>query len=282
MIAIESGAILLHLSSASCLSRVLSQNLLKGFDGSATIRYELQKGVGIGLVGQQKDRNISLHNLSYQNMIVELLGRVQKELSVTSHAFYETVLAISELVNRKVQIIRLHWHASTLLKRIDEVAGRLGEQIVTQVSNRLVDNPSLDSGVGTIDETLTEAIAKVQHLKSLLARVDTHIRELKLEAIHQDLLAFQRDLTRRSGGIARLTVTRGATATSEPLSALPHSASAHIATVFRGPFLLAPTNDLLLRPGDIVILIGTQAELDTLTTWFTGQRTLTPSLTRSL
>lgn len=214
-------------------------------------------------------------------MTIELLGRVHKELSITGHAFYETVLAISELVNRKVQIIRLHWQASTLLKTIDEVTGALGQQIVTQVSDRLLEKPSLDPGVGLIDETLTEAIAQVQQLKTFLVRVDTQIRELKLEAIHQDLLALQRDLTLRSSGIERITVTRGAAATHEPLSALSYSASAHVATVFRGPFLLAPNKDLLLRPGDIVILIGDQAELDKLTAWFTGQRTLTPSLTRS-
>lgn len=214
-------------------------------------------------------------------MTIELLGRVHKELSITGHAFYETVLAISELVNRKVQIIRLHWQASTLLERIDEVTGALGQQIVAQVSDRLLEKPSLNSGVGLLDETLTQAIDQVQQLKTFLVHVDTQIRELKLEAIHQDLLAFQRDLTLRSSGIERITVTRGAAATHEPLSALPYSASAHVATVFRGPFLLAPNKDLLLRPGDIVILIGAQAELDKLTAWFTSQRTLTPSLTRS-
>jgi len=214
-------------------------------------------------------------------MTFELLSRVHKELSITGHACYETILAISELVNRKVQIIRLHWQASTLLKRIDEITGTLGQHIVTKVSDRLLDKPSPDSGVGMIDETLTEAMAQIQQLKTLLVRVDTQIRELKLEAIHQDLLAFQRDLTLRSGSIERLIVTQGAAAAHAPLSALPYSASAHVATVLRGPFLLAPTNELLLRPGDIIILIGTQAELDRLTTWFTGQRSLTPSLTRS-
>ena len=214
-------------------------------------------------------------------MTFELLSRVHKELSITGHACYETILAISELVNRKVQIIRLHWQASTLLKRIDEITGTLGQHIVTKVSDRLLDKPSLDSGVGMIDETLTDAMAQVQQLKTVLVRVDTQIRELKLEAIHQDLLAFQRDLTLRSGVIERLIVTPSAAAAHEPLSALPYSASAHVATVLRGPFLLAPTKDLLLRPGDIVILIGTQAELDRLTAWFTGQRSLTPSLIRS-
>ncbi|NGZ97144.1 MAG: hypothetical protein CV089_13675 [Nitrospira sp. WS110] len=210
-------------------------------------------------------------------MTLELLGRVHKELSITGQAFYETVLAISELVNRKVQIMRLHGHASTLLKKIDAVTGRLGQEIVTHVSDRLLEQPVHDSRVGMIDEMLSDAMTEVQRLKTFLIRIDTQIRELKLEAIHQDLLAFQRDLTLRSSGIERITVTRNAAATQEPLSALPYSASAHVATVLRGPFLLAPDKDLLLRPGDIVILIGGQAELDKLTAWFTSQRPLAPS-----
>lgn len=210
-------------------------------------------------------------------MTLELLGRVHKELSITGQAFYETVLAISELVNRKVHIIRLHWHASTLLKKIDAVTGRLGQQIVTQMSDRLLGKLVHNSGVATIDEMLSDAMTEVQQLKTSLVRIDTQIQELKLEAIHQDLLAFQRDLAIRSSGIERITVTRNAAATQEPLGALPYSASAHIATVLRGPFLLAPDKDLLLRPGDIVILIGSQAELDKLTSWFTSQRPDTPS-----
>lgn len=214
-------------------------------------------------------------------MTLELLGRVHKELSITGHILYETVLAISELVNRKVQIIRLHWHASSLLTRIDAVTATLGQQIVRQVSDQLLDKPAPDSSIRMVDATLSEAIGHIQQLKTTLVGVDAQIRELKLEAIHQHLLAFQRDLASRAGSIERVIVARGAAAAQEPLSALPASDSAHVATVLRGPFLLAPTHDLLLRPGDIVILIGAQAELDTLTAWFTGERALVPSLTRS-
>jgi K+/H+ antiporter YhaU regulatory subunit KhtT len=216
-------------------------------------------------------------------MTFELLGRVHKELSLTGHAFYETILAVSELVNRKVQIIRLHWQASTLLQRIDDVTATVGQQIVTQVSERLQSRLQPDSAVavGAVDESLADALAQVQELKRSLIRVDALIRDLKLEAIHQDLLSLQQDFTVRSAGIERLIVVRGAAAAGQPLSAFPRSPSLHVATVLRGPFLLAPTNDLLLRPGDIVILIGPQTELTQLAYWFTGQRTLTSSRTRS-
>lgn len=214
-------------------------------------------------------------------MTFELLGRVHKELSITGHAFYETILSISELVNRKVQIIRLHWHASTLLQHIDEVTAKVGQQIVAQVSDRLLYQRQPDSVVGAIDQTLAGAVSRVQELKQSLLGVDAQIRELKIETVHQDLLSLQRDLALRSGGIERLTVVRGATAAGQPLSALPPSSSAYVATVLRGPFLLAPTDDLLFRPGDIVVLIGAQTELAQLVSWFTGQRPLNTSLTRS-
>ncbi len=214
-------------------------------------------------------------------MTFELLGRVHKELSITGHAFYETILSISELVNRKVQIIRFHWQASTLLQRIDDVTAKVGQQIVAQVSDRLLYQSHPDSVVGVIDHTLADAMSRVQELKQSLIEVDAQIRELKIETVHQDLLSLQRDLALRSGGIERLTVVRGAAAAGQPLSALPPSSSAHVATVLRGPFLLAPTNDLLFRPGDIVVLIGAKTELDQLVSWFTGQRSLTTSLTIS-
>ena len=214
-------------------------------------------------------------------MTFELLGRVHKELSITGHAFYETVLALSELVNRKIQIIRLHWQASTLLQRIEDVTARIGQQLVTQVSDRLQSRLQPDSLVGAVDAVLADALAQVQDLKRSLVHVDARIREFKLEAIHEDLLSLQRDLAARSAGIERLTVIRGAPAAGQSLRALSLFPSTHVAMVLRGPILLAPASDVLFRPGDIVIVVGPQAELDQLTHWFTGQGPDIPSPTRS-
>ena len=215
-------------------------------------------------------------------MTFELLGRVHKELSISGHAFYETILSISELVNRKVQIIRLHWQASTLLQQIDDVTAKVGQQIVAQVSDRLQDQSHSESVVGVIDQALSNAISRVQELKQVLISVDAEIRELKIETVHRDLLSLQRDLALRSGGIERLTIVRGAAAAGQPLSALPQCSSASVAAVLRGPFLLAPTHDLQFRPGDIVVLVGAQTELAQLVSWFTGQRPLAASFTRSV
>ena len=201
-------------------------------------------------------------------MNFELLGRVHKELSITSSAFYEAILALSERVNRKVQIIRLHWHASTLLQRMDQVTGEVGQQIVDQVSRRFLVKDQPASALSALDAILNRATVRVQELKQSLVQIDTQIRELKLEAIHHELLRLQRDLGLRSAGIARLTISRGAAAAGQPVSALPQFHSVHIAIILRGPFLLAPAQDLIFRTDDIVVLIGLQSELDQVTEWF--------------
>ena len=56
-------------------------------------------------------------------MSLELLGRIQQELSITGSAMYETVLALAERVNRKVQVLRLHSHASSVLSQIVQLIG---------------------------------------------------------------------------------------------------------------------------------------------------------------
>ncbi len=207
-------------------------------------------------------------------MSLELLGRVHKELSITGSAFYETILAISERVNRKVQIIRLHWHASTLLQQSEHLTGKVGQQIVDQVSRRFLARNQPDSSLSTLDATLTPATDRVQELKQSLVQVDAKIRELKLEAIQDDLLRLQRELSLRSAGIERLTIIRGAAAVGQPISAMPRSPSVHIATILRGPFLLTLAQDLVFRSDDIVVLIGIQSDLDQFVTWFTSQRPL--------
>lgn len=214
-------------------------------------------------------------------MRFDFLNRLQKELSITGTALHETVLAISERVNRKVQILRLHWQASALLERIDGVAHDLGQQIVGQIGRRSSERQLPDADLSEIDNTVNRASARIQALKQSLIEIDVQIRQLKLETIHEDLLRLQQDLSQRSAGIERIMIPRGSAAVGQRLGEVPRSSSIHITTVMRGPFLLAPAEDLTFRPGDIVVLMGGQTELYHLTVWFTRRRSSTSTATQS-
>ena len=205
-----------------------------------------------------------------RHMSLELLGRIHKELAMTGSAVYETVLAISERVNRKVQIIRLHWQASVLLERLDQVTSEVGQQIIGQVSRRVVTGSASQVAPGAVEAVLNRAVIRVQEIKTSLVRIDTRIRDLKLEAIHHDLLSLQRDLSLRSAAIERLVISREAPAAGQCVADLPRFPSIQIAVILRGPCLLAPSAEVIFRPDDIVVVLGLQSELERLTPWFTG------------
>lgn len=214
-------------------------------------------------------------------MSFELFGRIHKELSITGNALYEIVFAIAERVNRKTQIIRLHWHAASLLQRLDELMADVGRQWADHVARRFVIQSEPGGTLTTLDATLSHAVMQVQGVKQSLMRVDAQIRELKHEALHEDSLKLQQDLILRSARIERMTVAHHAAAVGQTIDAMPRSSSVHLASVLRGPVLLAPSNGLVFRPDDIVVLLGVESELDPFIAWFTSQRPAQPPRTKS-
>lgn len=210
-------------------------------------------------------------------MTLELLGRIHKELSITGSALYEALLAVAERVNRKVQIIRLHAQASAVLERMERIAGEVGADVVDQVARRFLTKGLPDAGMTTLEQTLNRAVGRVRDLKQTLVQLDARIRELKLEAIQQDLLRLQRDLSLRSAALERVTISRGSAAVGQPVRAVPRPSSVHLAVILRGPFLLAPSDDVVFWPDDIVVLIGLQSELAHVSAWLTSPRAVPAS-----
>jgi hypothetical protein len=214
-------------------------------------------------------------------MSFDLFGRLHKELSITGNALYEIVFAIAERVNRKTQVMRLHWHAASHLQRLDELMSALGGQLADQVTRRFVIQSDPGATLTDLDATISHTLMQVQGVKQSLMRVDAQIRDLKLEALHEDSLRFQQDLSLRSARMERLLIDRHAAAVGQSIRAMPQSSSVHIASVLRGPFLLAPSDGLIFRPDDIVVLLGLESELDPVVTWFTSQRPVQTQKTKS-
>jgi len=204
-------------------------------------------------------------------MSLEFFGRLQKELSLTGSAVYESVVAVAERVNRKVHVLRLHGHAASLLTQIETVQAELGQELAAALSRR-APGPSGPSP-SDLERTVTQAADRVHLLKQTLIQVDAQIRALKLEAIQGDLLTLQRDLSLRAAAIERLPVSHGSKAVGKQVSDLAWPATVRLVTVFRGPFLIPPTEDFVFRADDIVIAIGLRADLDQIASWFAAART---------
>jgi K+/H+ antiporter YhaU regulatory subunit KhtT len=205
-------------------------------------------------------------------MSFELLGRIQQELSLTSSAIYETVLAIAERVNRKVQVLRLHSQASSLLSQIEQVHGELGYQIATLCARRPPFSHESTLPSDQLERLLSQAGERIQQLKRTLLGVDSRIRELKQETIHHELLTLQQDLSLRTAAIERFPVVQGSPVIGKTLAEMALPLSTRLVTVLRGPFLVPPDDALILRVNDVLIIIGMQGDLAKVASSFTPVR----------
>jgi K+/H+ antiporter YhaU regulatory subunit KhtT len=209
-------------------------------------------------------------------MSLELLGRIQQELSITGSAIYETILALAERANRKVQVLRLHNQAASLLSQIEQAHGELGRQIASLCAKRPPFSHESTLPSDQLERFLGQAGDRVQQLKRTLLSVDSNIRELKLETIHHDLLTLQQDLSLRAAAIERFPVVQGSQVIGRTLAEVALPASVRLVTVLRGPFLVPPDDALVLRAGDTLVMIGLQADLAQVASEFTQARSATP------
>ena len=210
-------------------------------------------------------------------MSLELLGRIQQELSITGSAIYETVLALAERANRKVQILRLHSQASNLLSQIELGHGDLGRQIAALCAKRPPFSHESTPPSDQLEVFLGQAADRIQQLKQTLLSVDSQIRELKLETIHHELLTLQQDLSLRAAAIERFPVVQGSPVIGRTLAEVALPASVRLVTVLRGPFLVPPDDALVLRVDDVLVMIGLQADLAQVVSEFTLARNAKPA-----
>nr|MBI3611871.1 TrkA C-terminal domain-containing protein [Nitrospirota bacterium] len=195
-------------------------------------------------------------------MTTEFLHRIRKELTVTLTGLHEVVIAVSERVNRKVQILKLHWQASAMDQQIETIHQRVGEQIVARLTEDGTATNS-DSNRQEIGHLLAEATSRIRILKGDLGQVEALMRELEAETLRETLLKVQHDLFTRTASLERVVVSHGAEASGRSPAQLGLAASTHVVAILRGTAILTQPDGIAFHPGDIVILIGRRDDLQT-------------------
>jgi Trk K+ transport system NAD-binding subunit len=192
----------------------------------------------------------------------ELLARFRKELSLTGSALYETIVAVAERVNRKVQVLRLHGQATTILNHVHAIHRNIGRR-VADLAAKPISVPASDarSTILPLDDVIRAAADRIKGHRAALQLIESHIRDLKVELAQEELLTIQRELGMRDAAIERVVVAQGAAVIGHPIGEFDLPVTTRIAAVFRGPFLLPLSDSLTLRQDDIVILTGLRHDL---------------------
>jgi uncharacterized protein with PhoU and TrkA domain len=207
-------------------------------------------------------------------MTAEFLRRIRKEFTLTARGMHETVLAIAERVNRKVQILKLHWQAASLCDEIDRLQQHLGAELCAVLAAYDTGQPHAALPSLT-KQHVAETASRVRSLKQELMQVDPRVRQIESEALREDLLNLERDLFLRSATIERLRVIQGAPVIGCTIGQLGLPSSVRVAAVLRGPSLLLNFDTMIFRPGDTVILLGIRDELKTVLPLFLERKQVT-------
>jgi Trk K+ transport system NAD-binding subunit len=123
-----------------------------------------------------------------------------------------------------------------------------------------------------VEYLFDQAGNRIQQLKRTLATVDSHIRELKLETIHHELLTLQQELSLRTAAIERFPVVQGSPVIGKTFAEMALPTSVRPVTILRGPLLVPPDDALVLRIDDVVVMIGQQSDLAQVASQFTQAR----------
>lgn len=202
----------------------------------------------------------------------ELIARLRKELSLTSSALYETVLAVAERVNRKVHVLRLHARATQHLEYVRTQQRQLGRRVAEQIGGPSMDPAQPARAAAELTPHVVQTASRIKQSRDVLMKLETRIRELKREIAQEELVVIQRDLSLRDAALERIVVARGAAIVGHPIGDVALPASVRLVAAFRGPFLLPLSDQLILRPDDVVLIVGLRSDLDRVLLLFQPQR----------
>ncbi len=195
-------------------------------------------------------------------MSTDYLHRIRKELTLSVTALREGIIAVSERVTRKVQVLTLHWRASQLTRDIQQQYRELGQHVVARLASGSRSATGILLGVQPqLQADLAATMSRVRLLKKDLVQADALVRELAAESLGETLLALQRDLSTRGATLERFVVGADSPMIGRSVQQLALGPMVWVAAVVRGPVLLAPIDSLVIRAGDVVLFLGLRAEV---------------------
>lgn len=194
-------------------------------------------------------------------MTFDFVARLKQEARVTLTAVEETVLSLAERVNRKVQLLRLHWQASQIQGSITGLYRDLGRRLIGELAVRPSETGFSAAGFGRglsmeTQASLMAASHQVQSLKAQFSQIEIKIGAMKSELIREDISRFTRDLEVRGITLQYVGVRQSSALSGHRVQELATMTQVRVVALVRGPLVLGADSDDQLQPGDGLLLLG--------------------------
>ncbi len=163
-------------------------------------------------------------------------------------------MAVAERVASRVQVTKLQLKAEDAEARLRQAYESLGQHLYAAHTTHSPETAKVDDSLPLCEDICAEQRA-LQEIRDRLAS------RYYDEVLIVPLIRLQEDLQAGGGTIERVTIVPSAQADGKPLSEVALPESVRIVLVRRNDSLLFPSDQMVLRAGDQVTVIGNRSAL---------------------
>lgn len=184
---------------------------------------------------------------------MSILQSSLRTLSISFDGAKEAVMAVAERVARRVQVTKLQLQAEDAEARLRQAYESLGERLHAADSTHSPETAQIDDSLPLCENIRAEQRALQEIRDRLASRYD--------DVLIVPLIRLQEDLQAGGGTIERVTIVPSAQSDGKPISTVALPESVRIVLVRRNDSLLFPSDQMVLRAGDQVTIIGNRSAL---------------------
>jgi hypothetical protein len=174
-----------------------------------------------------------------------------RTFSISIGGAKEAVMAVAERVARRVQVTKLQLQAEDAEARLRQAYESLGQRLYGAHATRSQEPVTVEDSLPTCEDIRAEQRALQEIRDRLASRYD--------DVLIVPLIRLQEDLQAGGGTMERVTISPNAQAAGKMLSEVALPESVRIVLVRRNDSLMFPSEQMVLRAGDQVTVIGNRS-----------------------
>lgn len=174
-----------------------------------------------------------------------------RTFSISFDGAKEAVMAVAERVARRVQVTKLQLQAEDAEARLRQAYESLGQRLYDAHATRSQEPVTVEDSLPTCEDIRVEQRALQEIRDRLASRYD--------DVLIVPLIRLQEDLQAGGGTMERVTISPNAQAAGKMLGEVALPESVRIVLVRRNDSLMLPFEQMILRAGDQVTVIGNRS-----------------------
>lgn len=197
----------------------------------------------------------------YTHDAMNIVQSSLRALLISFDGAKEAVMAVAERVARRVQVTKLHLQAQDVEARLRQAQESLGRRLYDATRAAPSPDTASPTAAGATGDGTLPLCEDIRSEQSALQALRDRLASRQDDTLIGPLIRLQEDLQTGGGAVERVTIPPSAQADGRPLCEVALPEGVRIVVIRRHEDILVPSDQVALRAGDQVTLIGVRSAL---------------------